>query len=104
MRSSSSRCMRSQMAYPHGRITMVPRTGPFSASSALATTSWYHRGKSVAWGVRMGALAMACDPIANWRDEGRSWHDWCRQFGVGGSEAGRAPGDGIGGEEAVGAT
>src|SRR5271168_463692 len=27
-------------------MTMVPRTGPFSASSARATTSWYHRGKS----------------------------------------------------------
>ena len=28
-------------------MTIVPRTGPFSASSALATTSWYQRGKSV---------------------------------------------------------
>src|SRR5438270_994319 len=27
-------------------MTIVPRTGPLSASSALATTSWYHRGKS----------------------------------------------------------
>ena len=27
-------------------MTIVPRTGPFSASSALATTSWYQRGKS----------------------------------------------------------
>src|SRR5579872_4187396 len=25
---------------------MVPRTGPLSASSALARTSWYHCGKS----------------------------------------------------------
>src|SRR3954447_23650941 len=25
---------------------MVPRTGPLSASSAFATTSWYQRGKS----------------------------------------------------------
>src|SRR4026208_1530839 len=30
---------------------MVPRTGPFSASSALATTSWYHCGKFSACGV-----------------------------------------------------
>src|SRR5687768_40267 len=39
-------------------MTIVPRTGPLSASSALATTSWYQRGKSSAWGVRTGALAM----------------------------------------------
>ena len=39
-------------------MTIVPRTGPLSASSALATTSWYQRGKSSAWGVRMGCLAM----------------------------------------------
>ncbi len=31
---------------------MVPLTGPFSASSALATTSWYQRGKFSDWGVR----------------------------------------------------
>ena len=36
-----------------------PAAGPLSASSALATTSWYQRGKSSAWGVRTGALAMA---------------------------------------------
>src|SRR4051794_19669096 len=30
---------------------MVPRTGPLSASSALATTSWYQRGKSSDCGV-----------------------------------------------------
>jgi low temperature requirement protein LtrA len=29
------------MPYAQGRITIVPRTGPFSASCALATTSWY---------------------------------------------------------------
>src|SRR5579875_1942600 len=51
IRSSRAACNRSQIAYPHGRITMVPRTGPFSASSARATTSWYQRGKSVARGV-----------------------------------------------------
>src|SRR4051794_1181544 len=44
-------------------MTMVPRTGPLSASSALATTSWYHRGKSVPWGVRMGAFAMTADAM-----------------------------------------
>src|SRR5271168_1091510 len=27
-------------------MTIVPRTGPLSAISARATTSWYHRGKS----------------------------------------------------------
>src|SRR3954469_1870138 len=43
-------------------MTIVPRTGPLSASSALATTSWYQRGKSVAWGVRTGAFAMGADP------------------------------------------
>src|SRR5947207_701363 len=44
------------MAYPYGRMTIVPRTGPFSASSALATTSWYQRGKSSAWGVSTPAI------------------------------------------------
>src|SRR5580698_8353208 len=29
-------------------MTMVPRTGPFSAISARAITSWYQRGKSSA--------------------------------------------------------
>ena len=38
-------------------MTIVPRTGPFSASSALARTSWYQRGKSVSWGVRTLCLA-----------------------------------------------
>src|SRR3954454_2769701 len=38
-------------------MTMVPRTGPLSASSALATRSWYHFGKSSDWGVNT-ALAM----------------------------------------------
>jgi hypothetical protein len=31
--------MRSQMAYPYGRITIVPRIGPVSASVAFASTS-----------------------------------------------------------------
>src|SRR6478609_11748031 len=39
-------------------MTIVPRTGPLSASSALATTSWYQRGKSTDWGVST-VLAMA---------------------------------------------
>src|SRR4051795_8564790 len=51
IRSSIPDWIRSQMAYPVGRITMVPRTGPLSASSALATTSWYQRGKSSDCGV-----------------------------------------------------
>src|SRR6266581_2289656 len=42
-------------------MTIVPRTGPLSASSALVTTSWYQRGKSSACGVRTEALAMAAD-------------------------------------------
>ena len=33
---------------------MVPRTGPFSASCAFCSTSWYQRGKSSARGVRTG--------------------------------------------------
>src|SRR3954464_12993689 len=56
MRASISACMRSQIAHPYGRITMVPRTGPLSASSALATTSWYQRGKSSDCGVSTGAM------------------------------------------------
>ena len=47
MRASISACMRSQRENPYGRMTIVPRTGPLSASSAfITTTSWYHRGKS----------------------------------------------------------
>src|SRR2546426_812113 len=42
-------------------MTIVPRTGPLSASSALATTSWYQRGKSSLCGVSTGALAIASD-------------------------------------------
>lgn len=43
----------------YGRITMVPRTGPLSASSALVIRSWYQRGKSSVWGVSTGVLGMA---------------------------------------------
>src|SRR6202034_2622093 len=46
MRRSSSLTSSSQIPYPHGRMTIVPRTGPLSAISAPATTSWYQRGKS----------------------------------------------------------
>src|SRR5690349_17849368 len=38
-------------------MTIVPRTSPLSASSALAMTSWYQRGKSSFWGVRIGCFA-----------------------------------------------
>src|SRR5689334_8641186 len=39
-------------------MTIVPRTGPFSASCAFCRTSWYHRGKSSARGVSTGCFAM----------------------------------------------
>src|SRR3954452_5781906 len=51
IRASISACIRSHSPYPYGRITMVPRTGPLSASSALAIRSWYQRGKSSDCGV-----------------------------------------------------
>lgn len=59
MRASISACIPSHSPYPYGRMTMVPRTGPLSASSALVVKSWYQRGKSSAREVRTGALAMA---------------------------------------------
>src|ERR671911_2950817 len=37
-------------------MTIVPRTGPLSASSALASTSWYQRGKSSACAVSTFAI------------------------------------------------
>src|SRR3954454_20160504 len=40
-------------------MTIVPRTGPLSASSALARTSWYQRGKSASRGVRTPLMARA---------------------------------------------
>src|SRR5215213_5020 len=63
MRRSMSACMSSQMAHAHGRMTMLPRAGPFSASSARATTSWYHWGKSSPWGVSTASLA-TMDPAS----------------------------------------
>src|SRR3954454_16529509 len=46
-------------------MTIVPRTGPFSASCALARTSWYQRGKSWAWGVRTALATAAMLPVAS---------------------------------------
>ena len=51
-------------------MTIVPRTGPFSASSALATTSWYQRGKSSLGEVR--TLAIAPKLLARRAPSGRS--------------------------------
>jgi hypothetical protein len=59
MLASNSVCIRSHSPYPYGRMTMMPRTGPLSASSALVIKSWYQRGKSCACEVRTGASAMA---------------------------------------------
>src|SRR5437899_927309 len=61
MRLSTSAVISSHSAVAYWRMTIVPRTGPFSASSALATTSWYQRGKSSACGVSTGAFAMAAE-------------------------------------------
>src|SRR3954462_5071382 len=69
IRRSMSACMRSQMAYPTGRITMVPRTGPLSASCALAIRSWYQRGKSSARSV--STRAMTRHPSRGRRATGR---------------------------------
>jgi hypothetical protein len=49
MRSSSSRWIASQIAYPYGLMIIAPRTGEFSASSARRTTSPYQEGKSLDW-------------------------------------------------------
>jgi hypothetical protein len=43
-------------------MTIVPRTGPLSASSALATTSWYQRGKSSLCEVRTSTAAIIDNP------------------------------------------
>src|SRR2546423_605511 len=40
-------------------MTIVPRTGPFSARSALARMSWYQRGKSCL-GSATGEAGMEC--------------------------------------------
>src|SRR5689334_5747032 len=92
MRRSISAWMRSQMAYPYGRMTIVPRTGPVSASVAFASTSWYQRGKSAAcevstpdtrWRVvRHGVVprAESVDPRVRLRLAGA--HDRRRRVGV----------------------
>src|SRR5690606_10990261 len=49
IRTSTSACIRSQIAYAYGRMTIVPRTGPLSASAAFSRTSWYQRGLSSFW-------------------------------------------------------
>jgi hypothetical protein len=38
IRSAITACSRCQIAYAHGRVTIVPRRGRFSASSVLAMT------------------------------------------------------------------
>src|SRR6476661_6463715 len=50
---------------------MVPRTGPLSASSALAMTSWYQRGKSSDWGV---STVLGMRPILRSAGHGAPWH------------------------------
>src|SRR5262245_35464345 len=52
--ASSRRWMFSQIANPHGLITMQPRTSEFSARSAAFTTCWYHSGK---FSTRVGVIA-----------------------------------------------
>src|SRR5215475_8412612 len=49
IRSSSSRWIASQIAYPYGLITIAPRTAEFSARPARRTTSPYQAGKSPDW-------------------------------------------------------
>ena len=63
-------------------MTIVPRTGPFSASSALATTSWYHAGKSSACGVRIGAFAIGGAGYGGSSCEGHQRADGRRESGM----------------------
>src|SRR4029450_1371965 len=80
IRRSMSACMSSQMAYAHGRMTMLPRAGPVSASSARATTSWYHWGKFSPWGVSTASLAtMGSASFWASRDSGGSLEQRPRQ-------------------------
>src|SRR6516225_9524711 len=51
IRPSRSACSNSQIRYPYGLITMLPRTGPRSTSSARKTTSLYQAEKSSLCGV-----------------------------------------------------
>src|SRR5580700_1247895 len=53
IRPSRSACSSSQIRYPYGLITMLPRTGPRSTSSARKTTSLYQAEKSSLCGVTL---------------------------------------------------
>src|SRR6201996_1317251 len=53
IRLSRSACSNSQIRYPYGLITMLPRTGPRSTSSARKTTSLYQAEKSSLCGVTL---------------------------------------------------
>src|ERR1700722_11947946 len=53
IRPSRSACSNSQIRYPYGLITMLPRTGPRSTSSARNTTSLYQAEKSSLCGVTL---------------------------------------------------
>src|ERR1700759_2997068 len=53
IRPSRSACSSSQIRYPYGLITMLPRTGPRSTSSERKTTSLYQAEKSSLWGVTL---------------------------------------------------
>src|ERR1700730_7171944 len=56
IRPSRSAWLSSQIRYPYGRMTIVPRTGPRSTSSALMTTSLYQAEKSSLCGVTPSRL------------------------------------------------
>src|SRR5215831_2667745 len=53
IRPSRSACSSSHIRYPYGLITMLPRTGPRSTSSARKTTSLYQAEKSSLCGVTL---------------------------------------------------
>src|SRR5215468_9894339 len=53
IRPSRSACSSSQIRYPYGLITMLPRTGPRSTSSARKITSLYQAEKSSLCGVTL---------------------------------------------------
>src|SRR5262249_9230867 len=50
IRPSRSACSSSQIWYPYGLITMLPRTGPRSTSSARKATSLYQAENSSLFG------------------------------------------------------
>src|ERR1700757_869460 len=53
IRPSRSACSSSQIRYPYGLITMLPRTGPRFTSSARKTRSLYQAEKSSLCGVTL---------------------------------------------------